>query len=206
MASDGAAWGITGTSGCRGNSRKLEAFRYHIVCLWLKTLRRRSQRHKMNWDRMNRIIVRWLPLPRICRTYPNLSLYVTTRGRRPSALAAHAGICAGGVGQPASLPRPFKDRPRGLFQAQLQADETGAETINALLKATEKTIGSALKSPRKSSPILCKTLRTRMPHTAAIRVRGIRFRSWKPSVKPRTRNEKEKNPEPHHPCGCATGL
>lgn len=69
--------------GLPGNSRKLESFRYHVTCLWFKTLRRRSQRHRMNWDRMNRLVARWLPLPRICHGYPDLSLYVRTQGRSP---------------------------------------------------------------------------------------------------------------------------
>lgn len=69
--------------GLPGNSRKLESFVYHLICLWFKTIRRRSQRHKINWDRMNRIASRWIPSPRICHPYPNLNLYVTTRGRSP---------------------------------------------------------------------------------------------------------------------------
>lgn len=69
--------------GVPSNSRKLESFRYHVTCLWLKTLRRRSQRHRTNWDRMGRLAARWLPLPRIYHAYPNLSLYVSTRGRSP---------------------------------------------------------------------------------------------------------------------------
>jgi group II intron reverse transcriptase/maturase len=69
--------------GVPNNSRKLGSFRYHIVCLWLKTLRRRSQRSKTNWDRMNRIAARWLPQPRICHPYPDISPYVRTRGRSP---------------------------------------------------------------------------------------------------------------------------
>jgi RNA-directed DNA polymerase len=69
--------------GLPGNSRKLEAFRYHLSCLWYKTLLRRSQRNRLNWERMNRLINRWLPKPRIWHPYPDLSLYVTTRGRSP---------------------------------------------------------------------------------------------------------------------------
>jgi RNA-directed DNA polymerase len=69
--------------GLPGNSRKLDSFVYHLTCLWFKVLRRRSQRHKTNWDRMNRLAMRWIPSPRICHPYPNLSLYVTTRGRSP---------------------------------------------------------------------------------------------------------------------------
>jgi hypothetical protein len=69
--------------GLPGNSRKLEAFRYHLSRLWYKTLLRRSQRNQLNWERMNRLINRWLPKPRIWYPYPDLSLYVTTRGRSP---------------------------------------------------------------------------------------------------------------------------
>jgi len=64
--------------GLPGNSRKLESFVYHLTRLWFKTLRRRSQRHKTDWDRMNRLAARWIPLPRICHSYPDFSLYVTT--------------------------------------------------------------------------------------------------------------------------------
>lgn len=69
--------------GLPGNSRKLESFVYHLTHLWFKTLRRRSQRHKINWDRMNRLAARWIPSPRICHPCPDFSLYVTTRGRSP---------------------------------------------------------------------------------------------------------------------------
>jgi hypothetical protein len=46
-------------------------------------LLRRSQRNRLNWERMDRLINRWLPNPRIWHPYPDLSLYVTTRGRSP---------------------------------------------------------------------------------------------------------------------------
>lgn len=69
--------------GVPGNSRKLHSFHYHLSRIWYKTLRRRSQRHRLNWERMNRLINRWLPRPRIYHPYPDLSMYVTTRGRSP---------------------------------------------------------------------------------------------------------------------------
>jgi group II intron reverse transcriptase/maturase len=69
--------------GVPGNSRKLQSFNFHVSRLWYKVLRRRSQRHCLNWERMNRLIDRWLPRPRICHPYPDLSRYVTTRGRSP---------------------------------------------------------------------------------------------------------------------------
>ena len=69
--------------GVPGNSRKLEAFRYHLSRLWFKTLRRRSQKYRLIWERMIRLINRWLPRPRNYHPYPDLSVYVITRGRSP---------------------------------------------------------------------------------------------------------------------------
>jgi group II intron reverse transcriptase/maturase len=69
--------------GVPGNIRKIGAFKYHLSLLWYKTLRRRSQRHRLVWERMSRLINRWLPRPRICQPYPDLSLYVSTRGKSP---------------------------------------------------------------------------------------------------------------------------
>ena len=69
--------------GVPGNIRKIGAFKYHLSLLWFRTLRRRSQRYRLIWERMSRLINRWLPRPRICHTYPDLSLYVKTRGKSP---------------------------------------------------------------------------------------------------------------------------
>jgi len=69
--------------GVPGNSRKLHSFYYYLSRIWHKTLLRRSQRHRLNWERMSRLINRWLPRPRIYHSYPDLSMYVTTRGRSP---------------------------------------------------------------------------------------------------------------------------
>lgn len=69
--------------GLPGNSRKLQSFYFHLGRLWYKVLLRRSQRHRLNWERMNRLINRWLPRPRIYHPYPDLSVYVTTQGRSP---------------------------------------------------------------------------------------------------------------------------
>lgn len=69
--------------GLPGNSRKLQSFHFHVGRLWYRALRRRSQRHRLTWERMNRLIKHWLPLPRIYHPYPDLSMYVTTQGRSP---------------------------------------------------------------------------------------------------------------------------
>ncbi|UCD32913.1 MAG: group II intron reverse transcriptase/maturase [Desulfobacterales bacterium] len=69
--------------GVPGNIRKIAAFKYHLSQLWFKTLRRRSQRHRLVWERMDRLTNRWLPRPRIYHRYPDLSMYVKTRGKSP---------------------------------------------------------------------------------------------------------------------------
>jgi len=64
--------------GVPNNTRKLSAFRYRLRCLWGQVLRRRSQRSRMTWDRIEQIALRWLPLPRIYHPYPSERLRVTT--------------------------------------------------------------------------------------------------------------------------------
>jgi len=60
------------------NSQSLSYFRSEITRMWLKSLRRRSQKHRMTWERMGRLIKRWLPIPFICHPYPLQRMRVTT--------------------------------------------------------------------------------------------------------------------------------
>ena len=53
------------------NHWSLWAFREHVKRLWLRALRRRSQKHVLTWDRMLKIADEWLPLPRILHPWPN---------------------------------------------------------------------------------------------------------------------------------------
>jgi hypothetical protein len=52
------------------NMGALEAFRTQVTCYWLRTLRRRSQKSRITWERMNQIATRWLPRPRILHPWP----------------------------------------------------------------------------------------------------------------------------------------
>jgi len=65
------------------NQRKLNAFRYQVYRLWLRALRRRSQRQRRLYARMNRLATQWLPAPRVFHPYPEHRLCVNTRGRSP---------------------------------------------------------------------------------------------------------------------------
>ncbi|WP_368671150.1 hypothetical protein [Cupriavidus sp. IK-TO18] len=53
------------------NWRALGAFRYHVVDLWRRALRRRSQKDHMTWTRVERIADAWLPQPRILHPWPD---------------------------------------------------------------------------------------------------------------------------------------
>jgi len=54
-----------------GNYEAVNEFRTQIARAWLKALRRRSQRHRLTWVRMNRIVTRWLPRTSILHPFPN---------------------------------------------------------------------------------------------------------------------------------------
>jgi group II intron reverse transcriptase/maturase len=60
------------------NYRAMSTFRYEVSRLWFKTLRRRSQKTRLNWDRMSRLEKRWLPAPKIRHPYPEQRLRVFT--------------------------------------------------------------------------------------------------------------------------------
>jgi RNA-directed DNA polymerase len=66
-----------------GNFRAVHAFRHQISRYWFKALQRRSQRTRLNWVRMNRLIARWLPPVRIMHPYPAVRFAANTRGRSP---------------------------------------------------------------------------------------------------------------------------
>jgi RNA-directed DNA polymerase len=58
-----------------GNSVALEAFRTQAARAWLAALRRRSQRHRLTWERFRPRVDRWLPKPKILHPYPNVRFY-----------------------------------------------------------------------------------------------------------------------------------
>lgn len=61
-----------------GNARAIGAFRFQLIRRWLKALRRRSQRHRLNWERMVRLAQRWLPPAKILHPYPEARFAVRT--------------------------------------------------------------------------------------------------------------------------------
>ena len=64
-----------------GNSDALRAFRIQAARLWFTALCRRSQRKRLNWRRMGRLVERWLPPARVQHPYPEQRFDVRTQGR-----------------------------------------------------------------------------------------------------------------------------
>jgi group II intron reverse transcriptase/maturase len=60
------------------NSAAIGAFREKVCRLWMKVLKRRSDKHSLTWVRMGRLIDRYIPQTRICHPYPSERLSVTT--------------------------------------------------------------------------------------------------------------------------------
>lgn len=65
------------------NLDTLRTFRYAVLCLWRRVLRRRSQRSRVTWARMTMLSTTYLPYARVLHPYPDRRLRVTTRGRSP---------------------------------------------------------------------------------------------------------------------------
>jgi group II intron reverse transcriptase/maturase len=78
------------------NIAALSAFRYHLIGIWRKTLRRRSQRDGSTWARAFGLGARWLPEPRITHPWPSERFAVKHPRWKPGARIGPAGICAGG--------------------------------------------------------------------------------------------------------------
>jgi group II intron reverse transcriptase/maturase len=66
-----------------GNTDAVAAFRTQVTRHWFKALRRRSQRTRINWIRMNRLATRCLPPARVKHPFPNVRFDARTQGRSP---------------------------------------------------------------------------------------------------------------------------
>jgi group II intron reverse transcriptase/maturase len=54
-----------------GNLTSLGVFRDRVLALWWRTLRRRSQKHRINWTRILVLAQQWLPQPRALHPFPD---------------------------------------------------------------------------------------------------------------------------------------
>lgn len=54
-----------------GNGNRLLAFRDAVIRYWRQILGRRSQKSRIDWERMSRLVKRWIPSVRISHPYPS---------------------------------------------------------------------------------------------------------------------------------------
>jgi RNA-directed DNA polymerase len=73
--------GYFGYHAIPGNWGALGSFRTQCTRLWYKTLRRRSQKTRLKWDRMKELAKAWLPPARILHPWPEERFGVFIRGR-----------------------------------------------------------------------------------------------------------------------------
>jgi RNA-directed DNA polymerase len=81
------------------NSRALGAFRYHVVDLWRRALRRRSQKDLTTWQRIEALAREWLPMPKILHPWPERRFAVKHPRWEPYAGIPPVRFCAGGAQQ-----------------------------------------------------------------------------------------------------------
>jgi group II intron reverse transcriptase/maturase len=62
------------------NFLALSALRYFVMRLWLRTLRRRSQKDNFTWERITKLANDFLPQPKILHPWPSVRFAVTTQG------------------------------------------------------------------------------------------------------------------------------
>ena len=99
------------------NGAALKAFYYYVERIWLRTLRRRSQKDRFSWQRMHRLAADWIPKPRILHPYPDKRFAVTHPRLEPCAGIPPARIWAGAVSDDSSY--------RASSQAFLGLTQTG---------------------------------------------------------------------------------
>jgi RNA-directed DNA polymerase len=81
----------------RTNGRAIAVFRHHVVDLWRRTLRRRSQKDRITWERMTKLANDFLPKPTIRHPWPSERFAVTHPRWEPYAGKLHVRFCAGGA-------------------------------------------------------------------------------------------------------------
>jgi RNA-directed DNA polymerase len=79
------------------NASALGVFRHHVTDIWRRTLRRRSQKDRITWDRMTQLVDAWLPKPIILLPWPSDRFSVRHPRWEPYAGKPHVRFCAGGA-------------------------------------------------------------------------------------------------------------
>src|ERR1700758_5690320 len=77
------------------NGAALSALRFHVTCLWRRSLRRRSQKDASTWQRVTKLADDWLPKPKILHPWPHQRFAVKYPRWEPYAGVPHTDLCGG---------------------------------------------------------------------------------------------------------------
>ena len=69
--------------GIKGNSKAIHRFHREVGRLWHRALSRRSQKGTVKWERMDRLLQRWLPPVHIAHPSAQKLFTVMTQGKSP---------------------------------------------------------------------------------------------------------------------------
>jgi hypothetical protein len=78
-----------------GNLDHLRVFMHRLRRLWRLVLIRCSQRRRATWDRLNPILNRWIPVPRVLHPYPIERFVATIQGGSRMRRRARTVLCGG---------------------------------------------------------------------------------------------------------------
>jgi RNA-directed DNA polymerase len=79
------------------NNRAIAAFHHHVLEIWRRTLKRRSQKDNTTWPRMTKLGDQWLPKPRVLHPWPTQRFVAKHPRWEPYAGKPHVRFCAGGA-------------------------------------------------------------------------------------------------------------
>jgi RNA-directed DNA polymerase len=79
------------------NDRALRTFRSGVEFLWIRSLRKRSQRDRTTWEKTKKLSEEWLPKPRILHPWPSQRFAVKHPRWEPYAGIPPVRFCAGGA-------------------------------------------------------------------------------------------------------------
>jgi len=79
------------------NDRTLRTFRSGVEFLWMRSLRKRSQRDRTTWEKMKKLSEEWLPKPRVLHPWPSQRFAVKYPRWEPYAGIPPVRFCAGGA-------------------------------------------------------------------------------------------------------------
>jgi len=102
------------------NLRRLEGFRSEVCRAWRHALLRRSQRHRLSWERFNRLARRHVPHCRKLHPTRRSDFMRHDLRQEPYAVTLHVGICAAGR-RSTAVPTAT-----GFRVSQKQADKGGS--------------------------------------------------------------------------------